>query len=50
FIRSCREAGVKPVLEPFWTRSLPYFNIFTAITPNILHQLYQGVFKHLKSW
>ncbi|THU76369.1 hypothetical protein K435DRAFT_704958 [Dendrothele bispora CBS 962.96] len=49
FIRSCKEVGIKPVFEPFWS-TLPYSNVFAAITPDILHQLYQGVFKHLKSW
>ncbi|KAG1746413.1 hypothetical protein EDB19DRAFT_1952622 [Suillus lakei] len=42
FIQACRDAGIKPVVHPFWER-LPYANIFQAITPNILHQLYQGL-------
>ncbi|KAG1722754.1 hypothetical protein EDB19DRAFT_1898159 [Suillus lakei] len=45
----CRNAGIKPIIHPFWER-LPYANIFQAITPNILHQLYQGLVKHLLSW
>ncbi|KAF5340534.1 hypothetical protein D9758_015825 [Tetrapyrgos nigripes] len=49
FVRACKEAGIRPVFEPFWV-DLPYSNVFLTITPDILHQLYQGVFKHLKSW
>ncbi|KAI0670040.1 hypothetical protein C8Q78DRAFT_976760, partial [Trametes maxima] len=49
FTRACRSAGIKPVQHPFW-EDLPYTNIFAAITPDILHQLYQGVIKHLVTW
>ncbi|KAF5386197.1 hypothetical protein D9615_002285 [Tricholomella constricta] len=49
FARKCREAGVKPVVSPFW-EDLPYANIYYAITPDILHELYQGVIKHLVGW
>ncbi|OJT04957.1 hypothetical protein TRAPUB_4260, partial [Trametes pubescens] len=49
FSRACREAGIKPVVNPFW-KDLPYVNIFRSITPDILHQLYQGLVKHLLSW
>ncbi|OSD08399.1 hypothetical protein PYCCODRAFT_1482768 [Trametes coccinea BRFM310] len=49
FARACREAGIKEVVHPFW-EDLPYTNIFVAITPDILHQLYQGVIKHLIAW
>lgn len=40
-------AGAVP--HPFWT-GFPICDINQAITPDVLHQLYQGVFKHLISW
>ncbi|KAI1784280.1 hypothetical protein LXA43DRAFT_976757 [Ganoderma leucocontextum] len=49
FTNACRNAGIKPLFHPFW-EDLPYTNIFLAITPDILHQLYQGVIKHLLAW
>ncbi|KAJ6573621.1 hypothetical protein B0H10DRAFT_1769167, partial [Mycena sp. CBHHK59/15] len=29
---------------------LPYANIFRSISSDVLHQLYQGIVKHLISW
>lgn len=49
FISACKEAGIKPIVRPFWLR-LPYYNIFRIITPDILHQLYHGLIKHLVTW
>ncbi|KAG1850514.1 hypothetical protein C8R48DRAFT_750112 [Suillus tomentosus] len=49
FVRACAAAGIKPVIHPFW-EDLPFANIFRAITPDILHQLYQGLIKHLLAW
>ena len=49
FAQACQEAGIKPVIRPFW-QGLPYVNIYLSITPDILHQLYQGVMKHLIAW
>jgi len=49
YAQACEGAGIKPVVEPFWA-NLPYVHIFQSITPDILHQLYQGVIKHIVSW
>lgn len=49
FHAACRGAGVKPVFHPFW-ENLPLTDIFISITPDILHQMLQGVVKHLISW
>ncbi|KAI9459935.1 hypothetical protein BJY52DRAFT_1204009 [Lactarius psammicola] len=49
FHLACREAGLKPVFHPFWG-VLPLNNIFVSITPDILHQMLQGVMKHLITW
>ncbi|THU88810.1 hypothetical protein K435DRAFT_916207 [Dendrothele bispora CBS 962.96] len=49
WVERCLEANIKPVQHPFW-EDLPYVNIFDSITPDILHQMYQGVMKHLISW
>ncbi|PPQ86983.1 hypothetical protein CVT26_007548 [Gymnopilus dilepis] len=37
------------VPKPFWV-DFPLCDINHAITPDVLHQLYQGVFKHLIGW
>lgn len=49
FLQTCADVGIKPIAEPFW-KELPYTNIYRSITPDILHQLYQGILKHLISW
>ena len=45
----CKGAGIKPVVRPFW-QFLPYTHIYQSLTPDVLHQLHQGVVKHLISW
>jgi hypothetical protein len=49
FHLACREAGMKPIYHPFW-QTLPLVDIFHSITPDILHQLHQGMVKHVVSW
>jgi Plavaka transposase len=49
FHAACRVNGIKPVAHPFW-ESLPLVNIYLSITPDVLHQLLQGVMKHLIAW
>lgn len=49
FTRACARAGIKPIYRPFW-EDLPYVNIFLSITSDVLHQLYQGVIKHIVAW
>ncbi|KAF9778022.1 hypothetical protein BJ322DRAFT_1102226 [Thelephora terrestris] len=46
---ACSEVGIKPIVHPFW-ETLPHSDIYLSLTPDILHQLYQGVMKHLVSW
>ncbi|KAF8600174.1 hypothetical protein BDV93DRAFT_559654 [Ceratobasidium sp. AG-I] len=42
--------GLRPFGRPFWA-DLPYCNISTALTPDILHQLPKGAFReHLMNW
>ncbi|TFK59084.1 hypothetical protein BDN72DRAFT_781236 [Pluteus cervinus] len=49
FSQKCTNAGIKPVQHPFW-EELPYSHVYRSITPDILHQLYQGFIKHLVEW
>jgi hypothetical protein len=49
FLQTCAEAGIKPIVDPFW-KDLPYTHIYRSITPDILHQLYQGILKHVIGW
>ncbi|KAK0430460.1 hypothetical protein EV421DRAFT_1744043 [Armillaria borealis] len=49
FKKACEDAGIKPIQNPFWIK-LPFVNIFRSIAPDILHQLYQGIIKHVSGW
>ncbi|KAK7680166.1 hypothetical protein QCA50_016675 [Cerrena zonata] len=49
FAEACKEANIKPIPYPFW-KNLPWANIYLCIPPDILHQLHQGLIKHLVSW
>ncbi|KAI0039298.1 hypothetical protein FA95DRAFT_1504352 [Auriscalpium vulgare] len=49
YIAACQDVRMKPVFHPFW-ENLPHSNVFLAVTPDILHQLYQGMVKHLLAW
>ena len=49
FTKACADAGIKPVQCVFW-KDLPFVDIYRSITPDILHQLYQGLLKHLIAW
>ncbi|KAI9437037.1 hypothetical protein H4582DRAFT_2112014 [Lactarius indigo] len=49
FHAGCHGVGLKPVFHPFW-ESLLLVNIFMSITLDILHQMLQGIMKHLVAW
>jgi hypothetical protein len=42
FQQACNNLRIKPIFHPFFEQ-LPYVNIFQAITPDMLHQLLQGI-------
>ena len=44
-----RDYGLNLIPNPFWT-GLPHCDIHDTITPDVLHQLYQGLVKHLCGW
>ena len=49
FAQICQDERIKPIIHPFWLK-LPYVDIYRSITPDLLHQLYQGVVKHVCRW
>lgn len=44
-----KEEGLTDTTTP-WFSDLPFADINSSITPDILHQLYQGLIKHLTEW
>ncbi|KAA1473694.1 hypothetical protein DENSPDRAFT_859985 [Dentipellis sp. KUC8613] len=49
FTKECYAQGLSGVQQPFWI-GFPHTDIHRSITPDVLHQLYQGVFKHIIDW
>ena len=50
FITACQNLDVSGyVVKPFWKKHT-LADIHLSITPDVLHQLYQGVFKHILEW
>jgi len=49
FATACATINMQPVHHPFW-QELPYTHLFQSIMPDVLHQLYQGMVKHLIKW
>ena len=50
FQRFCKENLVSGGIQrPFW-EGFPLCDIHLSITPDVLHQLYQGVVKHMITW
>lgn len=49
YLRSMENDVAGGKYDPFWI-GLPLTDIHECITPDVLHQLYQGVLKHLIDW
>lgn len=50
FYQACLQNDLSPgVSNPFW-KDMPYTDIHLSMASDVLHQLYQGVLKHLIAW
>ena len=49
FYCACGEVLMKPIYHLFW-EMLPLADVFRSVTPDILHQVHQGMVKHIISW
>jgi hypothetical protein len=49
FVEECQKLGMKPIPHPFW-QNLPLVHIYRSISPDVLHQFYQGGIRHLLAW
>ncbi|KAI0310832.1 hypothetical protein OF83DRAFT_1295682 [Amylostereum chailletii] len=49
YVNACEAVDMKPIIHPFW-EDLPHADVFVGMTPDVLHQLYQGMVKHVISW
>ena len=50
FLRLCKEGLISGgVSQPFW-EGYPFCDIHLSVTHDVLHQLYQGVIKHMIDW
>ncbi|KAG9120100.1 hypothetical protein FRC07_004554 [Ceratobasidium sp. 392] len=47
-LRALTSRGLKP-WPPFWA-DIPHANIGSGFTPDLLHQLYKGMFEHARDW
>jgi hypothetical protein len=47
YCKKCEVSGY--VFRPFW-QDLPFTDLHVSMTPDVLHQLYQGVLSHLVKW
>ncbi|KAF8593704.1 hypothetical protein BDV93DRAFT_460470 [Ceratobasidium sp. AG-I] len=47
-VRELQGLSLKPVWP--WWGDLPHINLVRCITPDLLHQLYQGIFKSHLVW
>ena len=49
YARKCQDIAIKPIYKLFW-EDLPYSDVYSAIMPDVLHQIMQGFVKHVLEW